>query len=287
MATSLKILSSQKSFSCHIHRFSHVSTSLSNLTATFSLIVPPTPNSNLLYFLSGLTCTDLNFIQKAHATPYCLKYNIAIVVPDTSPRGAGAPREDDSYDFGTGAGFWLNATENGFQAYRMEDYLIKELPGVVEEAVKMVGASVNVGRRGVLGHSMGGMGALNMMLRHEGFFTSVSAFSPISNPSAVPWGKKCLTGYLGTDEKLWHDFDPCMLLRKRGRPISSRILVDVGSDDEFEQQLRVQELKAACDEVGQQLQLNVAEGYDHSYFFVQTFLEKHIRFHSEQLGTQK
>ncbi|PXF43377.1 S-formylglutathione hydrolase [Gracilariopsis chorda] len=275
-----KVLSCTKAFDCSITRYSHVSKTLGGLTATLSIILPSCENPPVLYWLSGLTCTDQNFIVKAGAAKYVSINKVAIVCPDTSPRGAGAPREAESWDFGTGAGFYVNATQEGYENYKMHDYVVSELPNVVKE---ILGDRAQVTNCSIFGHSMGGMGALSLAFSNPGLYKSVSAFSPISNPVLCPWGKKCFRGYLGDDVEKWKLYDPTELVLTKGSMFET-ILIDQGSADEFlEVQLMPQNFTEACQKVGQKVDLNMAEGYDHSYFFIQTFVEKHISFHAQAL----
>lgn len=277
----IKTLSSTKAFGCSISRYQHVSTSLNNLPAKFSIISPPSSphaQSALLIWLSGLTCTDENFVAKSGAAAHALKYNIHIACPDTSPRGAQAPNEDQSWDFGTGAGFYVDATEEGYEAYQMRSY-------VTSEFIPLVKNFLNIDSKvAISGHSMGGMGALAIAFNFPQLFTSCSAFAPIVHPAVVPWGAKCFARYLGDDKTKWNEYDPCEVLKKVGSKFHN-VLIDQGVDDTFlEEQLKVHEFQSVCEDVGQKVSVNMAEGYDHSYFFVQTFLEKHIRFHALNLG---
>lgn len=251
---SIKQLSKTKAFSCDILRFEHTSPTLGNLRATFSAILPSSPSpAPVIYWLSGLTCTDENFIIKVGAAQYAEKHGVIIVCPDTSPRGANIPGEDDSWDFGTGAGFYVDATTEPFRThYRMASYVVDELPNVVAEALW---ARVVKSVRAVMGHSMGGMGALSLALRNEGSFVSVSAFAPIANPANCPWGEKCYTGYLGEDREEWNKYDPTEVMKKRGKPlVETEILVEQGDADSFlESQLHPSAFVAACKSVGQKV----------------------------------
>lgn len=252
----LQRLSISMAFSCDIIRFEHTSPASGGLRAIFSVIIPQCQNPvPPLYWLSGLTCTDENFIHKAGAAQYAAENDIAIVCPDTSPRGAGAPGEDDSWDFGTGAGFYVDATTPGFSKhYRMHSYVVDELPEVVQAALP---GRVIADRRAVCGHSMGGMGALSVALRNEGAFVSVSAFAPIANPVNCPWGENCFTGYLGTDREVWKAYDPTELMKARGRPFSEEeILIEQGDRDQFlDSQLKPEAFIQACQQVGQKVRL--------------------------------
>jgi S-formylglutathione hydrolase len=233
----------------------------------------------VLYWLSGLTCTEENFVTKAGAQRMAAQLGLAIVAPDTSPRGLGYPGEDDSYDFGTGAGFYVNATvEPWARGYRMYSYINDELPALVAATFP-----VDAGRSGIFGHSMGGHGALTIALKNPMLFKSVSAFAPICSPMRCPWGEKALSGYLGGERTEWEQYDATSLVTRRGwkgRPI----LVDQGTADGFlAEQLKPELLEAACSEAGVGLNLRRQEGYDHSYFFMATFMEDHLRFHAANL----
>ena len=248
----------------------------------FGLFLPPQATAGrvpVLYWLSGLTCTEENFVVKAGAQRVAAELGLAIVVPDTSPRGLGIPGEGDSYDFGLGAGFYVDATEAPWSAgYRMYSYVTKELPAYVEARFP-----VDPERKGVFGHSMGGHGALTIALRNPASYRSVSAFAPITSPMRCPWGEKALTGYLGDDHRRWRDYDATALLEDRGWT-GPTILVDQGTSDPFrERQLKPELLKDACERAGVGLDLRLRDGYDHSYFFIATYIEDHLRFHAREL----
>jgi S-formylglutathione hydrolase len=204
-----------------------------------------------------------------------------LVAPDTSPRGLGLPGEDDDWDFGTGAGFYLDATVEPFSRhYRMDTYVTRELPQVVAEHFSASEA------RGIFGHSMGGHGALTLALKNPDLYASVSAFAPVSAPMRAPWGKKAFPGYLGTDEGLWREHDASELVRRRPFADGRTILVDQGTADEFlDEQLHPEVLEDVCREAGQPLTLRRHEGYDHGYYFISTFMEDHVRHHAESLGS--
>lgn len=251
---SIKQLSKSKAFSCDILRFEHTSPTLGSLRAVFAVILPqsehPVP---LLYWLSGLTCTDENFTNKAGGAQHASEHKVAIVCPDTSPRGAGIVGEDESWDFGTGAGFYVDATTPDFRKhYRMHSYVVDELPLVVATALP---GRVDTTRRSVFGHSMGGMGALSIALRNEGAFVSVSAFAPIANPVNCAWGEKCYSGYLGADRASWSKYDPTELMKARGKPLhEEEILIDQGDADSFlESQLKPKAFIEACEKAGQKV----------------------------------
>ena len=230
----------------------------------------------VLYWLSGLTCTEQNFITKAGAQRYAAEHGLVIVAPDTSPRGADVA-DDPAYDLGQGAGFYVDATQAPWAAhYRMQSYVADELPALVER-----GFGVSH-RRGIFGHSMGGHGALVTALRHPGRYASVSAFSPIVAPSRVPWGEKALAAYLGDDRDAWRTWDACELVA--GARERLPILVDQGEADEFlAAQLRPELLEAACAAAGHPLTLRRHEGYDHSYYFVASFMGDHVAHHARVL----
>jgi len=230
----------------------------------------------VLYWLSGLTCTEQNFIIKSGIQRWADETGLVVVAPDTSPRGAGVP-DDPAYDLGQGAGFYVNATQAPWAAqFRMYDYVVHELPAVVEAHFAVTEA------RGISGHSMGGHGALMIALRNPGRYRSVSAFAPIVAPSQVPWGRKAFTAYLGDAVESWKAYDTLELLKTATERLP--LLVDFGEQDEFlTQQLRPELLVAACEATGHPLQLGLRTGHDHSYYFVSTFLENHVRHHARQL----
>ena len=247
----------------------------------FSLFTPEGPGPfPLLLWLSGLTCTEENFTTKAGAYLAASRLGLAVLAPDTSPRGEGVA-DDAAYDLGQGASFYVDATEAPWAPhFRMESYLTTELLPLVSREFP-----VDVARCGISGHSMGGHGALTLALRHPQLFRSVSAFSPISSPTRCPWGQKALGAYLGADESTWRGHDASLLIEAgaaRGR--FDAILVDQGGADSFlEGQLKPQLLEDACAQAGQKLQLRIQPGYDHSYFFVSTFMELHLAWHAERL----
>lgn len=230
----------------------------------------------VLYWLSGLTCSEQNFITKANAQAHAARHGVIVVVPDTSPRGDGVA-DDAAYDLGQGAGFYLNATQPPWAAhYRMQDYVTQELPALVERHFPATSA------RGIFGHSMGGHGALVTALRHPGRYRSVSAFSPIVAPSQVPWGQKALAAYLGEDRGAWKAWDAVELIATATERL--HILVDQGEADEFLPHLRPELLRAACDAAGHPLTLRMHPGYDHSYYFIATFLGEHFAHHAGALS---
>lgn len=234
----------------------------------------------LLYWLSGLTCTEQNFITKAGAQQFAAEHGLILIAPDTSPRGDDVPN-DPAYDLGQGAGFYVNATEAPWAThFRMEEYVVHELPEVVAAVLAQQGVKTT-GRQGIFGHSMGGHGALTLALRHPGKYQSVSAFAPIVAPSAVPWGQKVFTAYLGEDRAKWLAHDTVALIP--GAKERLPILVDQGADDEFLSQLKPELLKAACEQVGHPFTLNLRPGYDHSYYFIASFMGEHMAHHAAAL----
>ena len=230
----------------------------------------------VLYWLSGLTCTEQNFITKAGAQQFAAQHGLIVVAPDTSPRGEGVAN-DAAYDLGQGAGFYLNATEEPWAAhFRMEDYVVDELPALIEQHFPASAA------RGIFGHSMGGHGALTLALRHPGKYRSVSAFSPIVAPSQVPWGQKALKAYLGDDLAAWQAHDAVALIAS----VTERLplLVDQGDADEFlAEHLKPELLQTACDKAGHPLTLRMQPGYDHSYYFIASFMGDHVAHHAKAL----
>lgn len=236
----------------------------------------------VMYWLSGLTCTDENFMQKAGAFRIASELGIAIVAPDTSPRGDHVPDDaEEAYDFGKGAGFYVNATQEPWaRNYRMYDYVTRELPALVRDHFPISDDAV------ISGHSMGGHGALMMALRNPGMFKSVTAFSPISNPVNCPWGQKALGNYLGDDKASWKQWDSSELMKAAtARDMQTPALVDQGDADGFlAEQLKPDTLFAAASHAGYPLNLRMQEGYDHSYYFIASFIEDHLRFHAWHLG---
>jgi S-formylglutathione hydrolase len=247
----------------------------------FSVYTPPGAEEGakpVLWYLSGLTCTEENFTTKAGAQRYAAEHGLVLVAPDTSPRGAGIAGEDDDYDFGSGAGFYVDATRPPWDTnYRMYSYITRELPQLI-----FGGFPADRARQGICGHSMGGHGALTIGLKNADTFRSISAFSPICAPNECPWGEKALAGYLGDDRRDWGEYDACELIRHGKR--SGEILVDQGDADDFlETQLKPELLQAACDAANQPLRLRMQPGYDHSYYFIASFIGDHVAFHAERL----
>ena len=231
----------------------------------------------LLWYLSGLTCTHANVMEKGEYRRACAEHRVILVAPDTSPRGEEVP-DDEAQDFGQGAGFYVDATEAPWAShFRMRSYLESELPGLLLEHFP-----IDVARQGITGHSMGGHGALTIALRNPGRFRSVSAFAPICAPTLCPWGEKALAGYLGDDRDAWREYDACALVEDGAR--LPELLVDQGGDDPFlEAQLRPERLRAICTAVGMDLRLRIQPGYDHGYNFVSTFMAEHVAWHAARL----
>ncbi|MDQ2819565.1 MAG: S-formylglutathione hydrolase [Pseudomonadota bacterium] len=253
------------------------------LPMRFSVFVPPVKTGVTLpvvFFLAGLTCTEETFMTKAGAQRFAAEENIILVAPDTSPRGANVPGEDDNWDFGTGAGFYVDATESPWaDHYRMYSYILE----LRELVLGLLPA--DPARCGIFGHSMGGHGALVLALRNPSLFRSVSALAPIAAPMHSPWGKKAFTGYLGPDQNRWRDYDASALMGSLQQPFPQGILIDQGEADKFlAEQLYPDVFAAACERAGQPLELRRHTGYDHGYYFISTFIADHLRFHSRQLG---
>lgn len=280
----LKLLSSHRLFDGSQRRCSHRSKSL-NCEMNFSIYLPPEINNKekipVVYWLSGLTCTDENFTLKAGAQRVAAELGIALVIPDTSPRGEGVADAPDAYDLGVGASFYVNATQAPWNHhFQMYDYIVDELPTLVEQYFPVSG------RRSICGHSMGGHGALLIALRNPQRYQSVSAFSPIANPTDSPWGKKAFSHYLGDDVKSWRAYDATLLIEASASSTSKcpPMLIDQGDADEFlTEQLKTERLITACKTVNYPAQINMRAGYDHSYFFISTFIENHLRFHAKAL----
>ncbi|MCB2023924.1 MAG: S-formylglutathione hydrolase [Ottowia sp.] len=257
----------------------HASTS-TGTPMRFGIYLPPAALAGercpVLYWLSGLTCTEQNFITKAGAQEHAARHGLIVVAPDTSPRGEGVAN-DPAYDLGQGAGFYLNATQAPWAPhFRMEDYVVQELPALIEQHFPATGA------RGIAGHSMGGHGALTLALRHPGRYRSVSAFSPIVAPSQVPWGQKAFGAYLGDDRAAWAQHDAVALVAGASERLP--LLVDQGEADEFlAGQLRPELLQAACEAACHPLTLRLQLGYDHSYYFIASFMGDHVAHHASAL----
>ena len=256
------------------------------LPMKFSVYLPPKAvvgeKVPAVLYLAGLTCTEETFMTKAGAQRLAAELNIALIAPDTSPRGANVPGESDSWDFGVGAGFYLDAQQAPWERnWRMESYIVDELLPLVARHLP-----IDTQRLGIFGHSMGGHGALTLALRHPGVFKSLSAFAPIANPVNCPWGQKAFTGYLGDNQAAWAQHDATRLMESQGKvPYPAGILIDQGLADKFliEKQLLPEALEAACEKLGQPLTLRRHAGYDHGYYFIQTFMDDHLRHHAKQL----
>ena len=246
----------------------------------FSTFIPDGNVRGCVIWLSGLTCTEENFITKAGAQKYFAQNNLMVICPDTSPRGLNLPNESESYDFGRGAGFYVDATTAGYKDhYRMFSYVANELHQLLQNEF-----SISKDKISIMGHSMGGHGALVLALREPNKFRSVSAFSPIAHPSVCAWGMKAFTGYLGENKVDWKNHDATELI-KSGKRHPNSILIDQGTKDEFlEKQLLPHDLESECLAAGQPLQLNFRADYDHSYYFISTFIESHVVFHARALG---
>ncbi|RZI72346.1 MAG: S-formylglutathione hydrolase [Variovorax sp.] len=281
--TTLKTLSEHRCFG-GVQRFHEHASREIGLPMRFSVFLPPQAALGkvpALIYLAGLTCNEETFMVKAGAQRLAAELGIALIAPDTSPRGANVPGESDSWDFGIGAGFYLDATEAPWAAHwRMESYLVAEL-------LPLLGAAgpIDLQRLGLFGHSMGGHGALTLALRHPGTFKSLSTFAPISAPTRCPWGEKAFTGYLGADRTRWIEHDATVLMENQPvAPYPAGILIDQGLADKFlAEQLHPHLFEAACKAVGQPLTLRRHEGYDHGYYFIQTFIADHLAHHAGTL----
>lgn len=278
----MKILEDIRCFDGRQLRVQHASSSC-QCDMIFSLFLPPQAAKRkvpVVWWLSGLTCTDQNFVTKAGAQRVASELGLAIVAPDTSPRGDGVPGDPaGSWDFGLGAGFYVNATQPPFDRhYRMFDYVRQELPALIGAEFPL-----DMTRQAIVGHSMGGHGALTLALTHPEQFCSVSAFAPICAPSQCAWGQKALSGYLGDDPVAWRKHDAVALIEDCG--FDKSILIDQGLADKFlHDQLLPDGLKIACEQAGVSLTLNLRDGYDHSYYFIATFIESHLRYHGRALS---
>ncbi|SEL62867.1 S-formylglutathione hydrolase [Stigmatella aurantiaca] len=282
MSSPLTLASEHRCFGGSVAFYRHASQACGG-EMRFGVFTPPQAASRkvpVLYYLAGLTCTEETFLAKGGAQRLAAELGVMLVAPDTSPRGAGLPGEDDAWDFGTGAGFYVDATQPPWASrYRMYTYVTQELPALVTGHLP-----ARPDREGIFGHSMGGHGALVCALRQPGRYRSVSAFAPIAAPMRCPWGKKAFGGYLGPDTEAWKAWDASELVRGLRQPLPA-LLVDQGTRDKFlAEQLLPEQLREACAAVGQPLTLRMQEGYDHSYFFVSTFMEDHLRHHAAALN---
>lgn len=282
---SLELLNAHACFGGAQRFYQHSSREI-GLPMKFSVYLPPQALQGAkvpaLIYLAGLTCNEETFMTKAGAQRLAAELGLALVAPDTSPRGANAPGEADSWDFGVGAGFYLDATQTPWEAHwRMESYLTRDLLPLLGKHL-----SIDPERVGIFGHSMGGHGALTLALRHPGMFKSLSAFAPIAAPTQCPWGRKAFAGYLGKDEAEWlnHDASALMAAQKTA-PYPGGILIDQGLADKFliEKQLLPEAFEAACEKIGQPLNLRRQAGYDHGYYFIQTFMADHLAHHAREL----
>ena len=277
----MKQIESIKEFGGYLNRYEHDS-STCQCKMTFSVYLPPQAKAEkvpALYWLSGLTCTDDNVRTKAGMQRYAAEHGIALIFPDTSPRGDDVPDEAERYDLGKGAGFYVNATQEPWQKnYQMYDYVTQELPALVEKELAII-----PNLKSISGHSMGGHGALICALKNLDAYQSVSAFSPICNPVECGWGKGCFGAYLGDDTQTWKAYDATLLINA-GAKVND-ILIDQGTGDEFydEAQLLPENFQAACNNAGQSLELRMQEGYDHSYHFIASFIGEHIAYHAKAL----
>lgn len=284
MAVALELISQHRCFGGWQRYYRHESAEI-GLPMRFSVYIPPQAEQGpvpVLFYLAGLTCTEETFMIKSGAQRLAAELGVMLVAPDTSPRGANVAGEDESWDLGTGAGFYVDATTPAWRGqYRMYSYVTQELHGIVTGEALPGDAS----RTGIFGHSMGGHGALVLALRNPGKFRSVSAFAPIAAPSLCPWGKKAFGAYLGDKVEDWAAYDASELMRGATNPFPAGILIDQGESDQFlAEQLYPEVFEAACAAAGQPLNLRRQPGYDHGYYFISTFIEDHIRFHVERLG---
>jgi len=278
----LEVLSEHRCFDGMQRFYRHDSTTI-GLPMRFSVFTPPQAQQGkvpVLFCLAGLTCTEETFMIKAGAQQVAAQYGLMLVAPDTSPRGARVAIEDAEYDLGTGAGFYLDATQDPWRThYRMESYVTQELFDIATTTLPGDAARV-----GITGHSMGGHGALTLALRHPGRWRSVSAFAPIAAPTRCPWGQKAFSAYLGADQAAWLRHDATALMAQSQRPFPGGILIDQGLSDQFlAEQLHPEAFAAACAQADQPLTLRRHAGYDHGYYFISTFIGDHLAFHANQL----
>ncbi len=289
MASPFELLNAHACFGGAQRFYQHDSAEI-GLPMKFSVYLPPNAVAGdkvpALLYLAGLTCNEETFMTKAGAQRLAAELNLALIAPDTSPRGEAAESIDGakaSWDFGIGAGFYLDATQAPWRTHwRMESYLVQELLPLIAQHLP-----IDAQRLGIFGHSMGGHGALTLALRHPGVFKSLSAFAPISAPTQCPWGEKAFTGYLGPDRSTWIEHDATALMQHQPiAPYPAGILIDQGMADKFlhEKQLLPEAFEAACTAIGQPLTLRRQPGYDHGYYFIQTFMEDHLRHHAQALG---
>lgn len=278
--SSIELISEHGCFGGVQRFYKHVSRETRG-TMKFSVYLPPQAKMGkvpVLYYLAGLTCTEETFPIKAHAQQLASELGLMLVGPDTSPREPRIPGDADSWDFGQAAGFYVDATQPPWSTnYRMYSYVTKELPEVVAESLP-----ANVEASGIFGHSMGGHGALVVALRNPSRYKSVSAFAPIAHPMQCPWGKKALSNYLGESQEAWREYDATELVSRK--PYPGLILIDQGTSDQFlKEQLMPEQLSQAAEKAGQKLKLRMQPGYDHGYYFIQTFMADHLRHHAAAL----
>jgi S-formylglutathione hydrolase len=274
----LKTVSSWRSFGGTLSVFDHES-AVCRTGMRFAVFAPPQSGKvPVLWYLSGLTCTWENVMSKAGLQRAAAELGVMIIAPDTSPRGEGVA-DDPAYDLGQGAGFYLTATQSPWSThFRMDQYIVEELQQIVANNF----SNADTTRQGVTGHSMGGHGALTLHLKHPQLYRSVSAFSPIVAPTQVPWGQKAFSAYLGDNRETWREYDACELVKQR--PSKAHVLIDQGSADSFlERELQPERFVAAAKSAGQQVTLRMQEGYDHSYYFIATFIDDHLRWHAQAL----
>lgn len=277
----MDVISQNRSFGGMQYVVRHAS-SATQTDMVYSIFIPdhqPSAKLPVLWYLSGLTCTHANVTEKGEYRRACAEHGLIFIAPDTSPRGDGVPDDpQQAYDFGLGAGFYVDATQAPFaQHYQMRSYIESELPAHVAEHFP-----VDLARQSITGHSMGGHGALTIGLRHSERFKSVSAFAPIVSPINCPWGQKALRGYLGEDEATWRAYDACALIEDGAR--LPALKVDQGGGDNFlETELMPERLQQVCGQAGQSLSLTIHEGYDHSYYFISSFMAEHVAWHAAHL----
>lgn len=285
----LNLIGTTKTFGGQLENYIH-SSEVCHCEMTFSVFLPPQITQGtlpVLYWLSGLTCTDENFMTKAGAQRYAAEQGLILVAPDTSPRGADVPDDPEgAWDFGLGAGFYLNATQEPWvKNYQMYDYITQELPKLIESNFP-----VDPTRKSIAGHSMGGHGALTIALKNPGMYRSVSAFSPIAAPTQCPWGNKAFSHYLGDDQETWKVYDACHLILNPVDPQAEKLplLVDQGGADGFlKEQLQPEQLQEACVTADHPLNLRIQAGYDHSYYFIASFIGEHIQYHAKALRNEE
>ncbi len=282
MSDNLSLKSEYRCFDGTVAYYSHQS-STCDCEMNFAVYLPPQAKSQsvpILYYLSGLTCTEENFMTKAGAQQYAAELGIMLVAPDTSPRNTGIPGEDEAWDLGSGAGFYVDAKTNPWQKhYQMYSYVTQELPDLIA-----ANFPVNSEKQSIFGHSMGGHGALICALKNPKQYLSVSALAPIAAPMKCPWGHKLFTAYLGSDRQKWAEYDASELIKQT--QLNSTILIDQGTNDQFYQQKQLlpETFQAACQQVGQNLNLRWQSGYDHSYFTISNFIKDHIHHHAAYLS---